>query len=165
MRRRQWLGGFLLVLVGVLVLLAALGVPVHLLPALASGENPEVSPAEAGFVHVGEGPTRYEATVENLSTCGPTCRNMTATLRHTGRNTTTNVSLDMRLTANGSEVWSGTRSIGRLRPGQTVRWVQSADVGFGGSQTVIENDGYVMVWIEVGHAGGSETLHKRVKVV
>ena len=164
MRRRQWLAGFLLVLVGVPILLAILGVPVHLLPELVLGGGPEVNQDEAGFTHVGEGPTRFEATLENLSTCGPTCRNMTATLRHAGETTATNVSLDMRLTANGSQVWAGTRSIGRLEPGATVRWVQSADVGFGGSQTVLENDGYVTVWFEVGHADGSETLRKRVKV-
>ena len=105
-----------------------------------------------------------EATLENLSTCGPTCRNVTATLRHEGETAATNVSLDMRLTANGTQVWSGTRSIGRLEGDETVRWVQSADVGFGGSGTVLENDGYVTVWFEVGHADGSETLRKRVKV-
>ena len=164
MRRRQWLAGFLLVLVGVPILLAILGVPVHLLPELVLGGGPEVNQDEAGFTHVGEGPTRFEATLENLSTCGPTCRNMTATLRHVGETAAANVSLNMRLTANGSQVWSGTRSIGRLEPEETVRWVQSADIGFGGSRTVLENDGYVTVWFEVNHAAGSERLRKLVKV-
>ena len=163
MRRRQWIAGFLLVLVGVPVLLAVLGVPVHLLPKLVLGGGPEVSQEEPGFAHVGDGPARFEATLENLSTCGPTCRNVTATLRHEGETAATNVSLDMRLTANGTQVWSGTRSIGRLEPGATVGWVQSADVGFGGSGTVMKNDGYVTIWFEINHAGESETLKTRLK--
>ena len=165
MDRRTWAGiGLGTIAVAVLVLALALGIPLHVVPAMLTDGSPDLNPAESEtFDHFGEGPTRFEATVENLSTCGPTCRNVTATLRNEGETPATNVSLDMHLTANGSQVWTGTRSIGRLEPGATVRWVQSADVGFGGSGTVLENDGYVTIWFEVHHAGESETLQTRLK--
>jgi hypothetical protein len=166
MRRRTWaglaLGG---VIVVVLLVRFVLGIPLEALPAAVFGGSPDVDDSDRGFEHVGEGPHAFAVTVENLTKCGTTCRNFSGTVLYTGEGTAGDVSLDIRVTANGSELWNDTMSVGELPAGDTFRLVREADIGYSGSSTVLSNDGYVTVWIEVVHADGRETLRKRLKAV
>ncbi len=162
-RRRIGAGLVVVVVVLVVVLTDVLGIPLHLLPAAIMGGEPAVDASDAGFQHVGEGPHSFSASAANLTSCGATCRNFTGTVTYTGDGTATDVRLDMRVTANGTQVWTRNRTLGQLAADDRYELVQEADIGFEGSGEVLENDGYVTVWIEVVHADGRETLKKRLK--
>ena len=164
MDRRTWAGIAIVAVVAVLLFVTqVLGIPLHMLPNVILGGSPDISEANGTFDHVSEAPHEFEASTDNLTTCGTTCRNFTGQVTYTGEGTASDVRLDMRVTANGSELWTGNQSVGDLDSGEAYEVVQEADIGFGGASTVLSNDGYVTIWIEVHHAGESETLKTRLK--
>jgi hypothetical protein len=166
MRRRTWAGIALGLLVALVLLLTfGLGIPPRALPAIVAGGSPEVDHTDSAFDHVGDGPHAFAVTVDDLTECGATCRNFTGTVRYTGEGTARDVTLDVRVTAEGSELWNATETVGEVQAGGSYRLVREAEIGYRESSTVLSNDGYVTVWIEVDHAGGTETLRKRLTAV
>jgi len=158
MDRRRWLvaGGLGVLALGALAAVV-LEVPVAaLLSAVLGGGSGGAGGID--FAPAGDGPGDFEAAVENVTTCGPTCRTLKATLRYTGADPVERVRLDMRVLANGTRLWQGTRSVGTMGPGDTYAIDQDADVGFAGARAALETDGRVTARIHVRHADGSETL-------
>jgi hypothetical protein len=107
---------------------------------------------------------QFAFSIENVSDCGVTCRDVTVTARNTGNTTAENVTVETQLIAGEKVVWQGNESVDQLEPNESTTVTKRVRLGIFDVVAVEQNDGYVTANTTVTWDGGNETFSERRKV-
>ena len=118
---------------------------------VAGTETDSATPAEP----------RYDVRVDHIASCGPTCRDVTATLTNPTGEPRENVTAVIRVTSGGDVLWKGTERVGRLEPGESYTTTERVDLGFGEALAVSSSGGTVTVETTVHSDAGTVTYSER----
>ena len=93
---------------------------------------------------------------ENTSQCGFTCRTVTYTITNRGTATAADVTVGIRVSTGGDQVYNGSQSIGDVgAQSQKSGVTKNVDPGLGVGRKVQNNDGQVTVVLTPQAAGGA----------
>ncbi|MWG33960.1 hypothetical protein [Halomarina oriensis] len=106
----------------------------------------------------------YAMSVDRIESCGPTCRDVTATITNTGDGPRENVSVVTRVSTGGEQVWSGSQDVGTLAPSESHTTTERVELGSLDGLRVERNDGYVTVETTVRSDSGTTTFAERRRV-
>lgn len=109
-------------------------------------------------------PASFRFTVDRVENCGTTCRDVTVSVRNQGGIAAHNVDVDVRLLADGDELWSGSRSFEAVDAGETVTRTERVKLGYFEAAKIKGNDGYVTIETTITWDDGRETFSERRKV-
>ena len=118
--------------------------------------------ATSGTTASDEGP--YAFTIDSVAECGSTCRDVTATLENTGRETRRNVRVTTKVYADEDLLWTGNESVGTLPTGASHTTTKRVEMGLAGGMKIQSNDGYVTIVTVVRSDDGTTTFSERRKV-
>ena len=157
MNRRLLAGGAVAVLAVLAVVFAS-----GLGPALAGGNSEDVGTfptATGGSAGDGSGSgsgggsastsSAYTLTVEEIDSCGQTCRDVTSTLENEQASDATDVTVYSRIYAgngtDGEVVWEGKEPIGDLAAGESYTGTRRVELSIWEANTVREHDGWITI--------------------
>ena len=107
---------------------------------------------------------RYDVSVASVESCGPTCRQVTATLTNRDDEPHENVSAVIRVYSDGTLLWKGTQRVGTLAAGESYTTTERVELSYGEAFTVRANGGYVTVETTVHSDAGTVTFSERRQV-
>jgi hypothetical protein len=167
MTRRGVLGGVLVVL----VVAAALGAVVYtgVGPAPGTSDPIEDFPTEESADNETKTTAAGDAepfsfVIDETDTCGPTCRDVTATLHNEQPETATGVTAYVRIVAGENNtdandvVWEGTVDVGRLEAGGSHTTTERIELSLEGARAVDGADGWVTIQTTVDSDAAIVTL-------
>ncbi|MFB6154466.1 MAG: hypothetical protein ABEJ22_01130 [Haloferacaceae archaeon] len=166
------------VAVGVLVALLVVGIGgMYVLGVgpLAGGGDAQTSPVpgptatdSSGSSNGTSAPAGHERpftfVIDDIETCGNTCRDVTVTLTNNGGNARSNVTVTTTMYAGNDSVWTGEESVGTLDADESTTRTQRVDVGYVGGAKIKQNGGTVTVVTVVRWDGGSATFREKKQV-
>lgn len=124
-----------------------------------NADPPEESVATATPQGVG-----FTFVVVTVDECGLTCRNVTGALTNVGDRPARNASVTVTLHAGDESVWTDSRFVGRVGPGESVEATANVTVTAREAQIIQEHDGIVTVEIIVAHAAGRDRIETKWSV-
>lgn len=127
-------------------------------PALAGGNSEDVGsfPTATG-ASAGDGSgdgsasasSAYTLTVEEIESCGRTCRDVTSTLVNEQSSEASGVTVYSRIYAgngtDGEVVWEGKESVGDLAAGESHTETRRVELSIWEANTVREHDGWITI--------------------
>ena len=103
------------------------------------------------------GSLSLDASIESVTECGQTCRDVTYTVTETGGSAVTNLRADITVMSGGETVWEGTDTVGDVAAGGTRERTERVELDQGAALTVAGNDGQVTIIVEFTAAEGATT--------
>jgi hypothetical protein len=127
-------------------------------PTVTAGDKETVS---SGPATTTAGQPRFVFTVDSITECGTTCRDVTARLTNEGVTTGQNVTVVVSVFAGDDRLWRGTETVGSLPAGESYTTTRTVDVGLTGGVAIRSNGGYVTIETVVRHADGTRWFEER----
>lgn len=125
---------------------------------------PSTNQTDASSAADGPDDRQFAFDIQNTSTCGFTCRNVTVTATNTGNTTAENVTVSTELSVGDTVVWEGNDSVENLEPGESVTVTKRVQIDYADALLVQRNDGYMTANTTVTWDDGQETFTERRKV-
>lgn len=113
--------------------------------------------------------TRFTLVVDNVESCGTTCRDVTTTMTNAGDASASDISVRTTLFAGNStdesdQVWEGTEDVGTLAAGESYTTTKRVQLSWGEAYAVQQADGWVTIRTTIRTAEGTVTLTERRNV-
>lgn len=89
--------------------------------------------------------TPFDFDVDEIESCGNTCRDVTATLSNDGTRTVESVEVETKIYTDGDLVWEGTESIGTLEAGGSHSSTRRVDLSYRDAMKIQGNDGWITI--------------------
>jgi hypothetical protein len=109
-------------------------------------------------------PATFLFTVDDTEKCGTTCRDVTVSVRNRGGTAAESVDVDVRILADGDELWAGSQSFPAVEAGETKTRTERVNLGFVDGAKIKANDGYITIETTIAWDGGQESFSERRKV-
>lgn len=107
----------------------------------------------------------FRFIIDSIQECGPTCRNVTATLKNNGTAPANNVTVETNIYAGDNLIWNNTEEVGRLEPNETYTSNQEITLSGDDVFKIQQNDGIIIIETIVRHDGGSKTFTRDREVM
>lgn len=111
----------------------------------------------------------FTFTIDSISTCGQTCRKVTATIHNQQSTSASNVTVYSIIyagnqTRSGDRIWAGKQPIGTLAAGGSYTGTQTVQLSFSDAYSVQQHGGWITVVTTVQSASKtvSFTSHRNV---
>lgn len=163
--------------VALFVVLSGAGAVVSGTPTASSADPSADAPSASTVQQAPEGTTatetgtaneseqrQFDLSIENISECGLSCRDVTVSAVNTGNTTAQNVTVETQLEAGETVVWRGNDSVSELEPNESSTVTKRVQLGPFEAYAVQQNDGYLTANTTVTWDGGNETFTERRKV-
>ena len=101
----------------------------------------------------------FDAAIINTSSCGDYCTTTNYTINNTGRLDAPNVSVNIKVFADGEQLFEGTQNVGNVSA-RSTSGLQTIDidVGRGGAFDIASNDGDIIVQFQPTSGNTTETI-------
>lgn len=174
---RTLIGAGVVVLVVIALLLAVVS---GVVPLGGNSDGVEDFPTETGTSYGGDGGSGdggsatttesppFEMIIEEIESCGQTCRDVTGRLVNNQERQATGVTVYTRIYAGddteGDVVWEGSQDIGTMGPGEAVRDTQRVELGMSEAAAVQSSGGEITILtvVETDRQTVSFTEHRDV---
>ncbi|RLM57428.1 hypothetical protein DVK02_06570 [Halobellus sp. Atlit-31R] len=107
--------------------------------------------------------------VENIESCGQTCRNVTSTLTNqqdaTAEDATVYTRIFVGQGTDGDVVWRGDAAVGTLAPGESYTTTRQVELSFSEALAVQNADGWITVQTTVETANRTVTFDEQRQVI
>ncbi|MFC5973188.1 hypothetical protein ACFPYI_17790 [Halomarina salina] len=107
---------------------------------------------------------RYDVNVTGVESCGPTCRDVTASLTNLDDEPRENVTAVIRVYADGRLLWTGRERVGTLEPGATHTTTKRVELTYVEALAVETSGGYVTIETTIRSDSGAVTYSERRRV-
>lgn len=129
-----------------------------------SGRDSQPGAADTDTAANSSGNTSFGLTVTEVSSCGDTCRDVTARLTNTGTETASDVVVEVSIYTGGEEIWTDSYRVGSLEAGEAVSSTRRVELGFGEAFRVQQNDGWITIETVIRSDSGTEVIKERRQV-
>lgn len=102
--------------------------------------------------------------VDQIESCGQTCRDVTATVTSQQNTTVSNVEVVTQIYAKQDKLWEGSQTFDRIGSGASKTRTARVKLGYFDAYKVKRNGGYITVKTTVTWDGGQESFSQRRKV-
>lgn len=100
--------------------------------------------------------------IENVESCGTTCRNVTSTLVNQQDKTAEDITVHTRIFAgrgtDGDEIWRGQEGVGTLGAGESYTTTRQVELSYSEALAVQNNDGWITIQTTVETADQTVTF-------
>ncbi len=102
--------------------------------------------------------------VDQIKSCGRTCRDVTATVTNQQNSTATNVKIVTQIYTKQDKLWEGSQTFDHIDSSASKTRTERVKLGYLDAIKVKQNGGYVTVKTTVTWNGGQQTFSQRRKV-
>lgn len=124
----------------------------------------DCQPEEVATVVNAQGTLGFRTTIESVTECGRTCRNVRVRIENTGTVTAHDVVVDTVISTGGTIIWTGSEEVGRLSSGETYVTTRTLDLSYEDGLRVRRNDNVVSAKMIIRSAEGDLVLERTVDV-
>lgn len=100
----------------------------------------------------------FTLTVEDVSICGLTCREVTVSLSNARNDSLSNITVESEILANDEVIVQRQMELDSLRPNESVTRTVQVNVGFDALQEIRQGDGMITIQTQVTSNDHSETF-------
>lgn len=102
--------------------------------------------------------------VEEVTSCGTTCREVTATVSNDGDEAAENVTVETTIFTDGDEIWSNSFEVGTLEADDSATSTERIELGYGDALAVQRNDGWITIETVIEFDDGTEVFSEERQV-
>lgn len=102
--------------------------------------------------------------VEEVTSCGTTCREVTATVSNDGDEAAENITVETSISTDGDEIWSNSYEVGTLEADDSATSTERIELGYGDALAVQRNDGWITIETVIEFDDGTEVFTEERQV-